>query len=1603
MYLKRILLLIIACSCFSWLIAQSGCGTVTIVSLEEFTPDEDDQANGSIKVVIHDTEPDAENNAIAFAWTGPNSSEPVTILPSEPDTYIITSLPAGDYTVKVVKFCIADWNSITEIASEDEGAVTVRSIPYLRATVREDRPALSSCVPAAIAEFIVLSGTAPYSLTVESVPQGKEALLGNVYTFNENTFYFSGLKAGDYTFTLEDDNGYKVQNLTLTITTLSLYHSYLGFSYTPGTPPATSTYVIKPYLDHVEGPFNVFVIEGRHINHYNSNYASSYLTNADSISKYFNIVWYFEDEPNITYPAEYKKVKESDAAKRWCLTLPAGLDFKYVSDNSKRIWVRQDGYNPDVRADDWESDGSCWNDQLTNDIIWTEEYLKKYEPITQSDSYQFETFFDNQLCKSGLRFPVASSSDIELVILPITYSIYKKEEGNNLTEIAKDLVYEAPALSGYRNAHLEAGWYIIEYEDRLGNAWSQEIELEDADEGIMTNISLTVAAQRRGGSTPTDYAAENLDDYEDIGSRVAVWFNFEGGATSNLTVTYEEVPPGFYFPAGSTEAISAGTTQSTSLTFYINNGFRYYQFVPGKYVISLTPEGCGQPHIEEFIIDKAGIDEFEYEITSDCSGVSVTALTSVSRMLRRPQANDDGSPDYWPSPHYCLARERTSISGVVEREYLGTSTKDYRTDKTTVIPYSDFTTMNGEQVVDYKLSIHFFLSSTSSLGSFTGSTRNYYYAREIDIDLSKIESGEYGAFKFDASKSSGFMCGQDANITVMATGGSPDYTYTLYETDSSLQPPVAGSSTNIISIIDTKTAGANEPVVFEFNDPQATTKYYWVEAIDASGCFEPKYQSITVYTLDASLAITKTEDLCDGDALTLTAVYIPDATYTWYRGGEVQDGTVVGGTRLYVTGNVYTVSNISDLHMATYHVHVNDNNGDCGINMIYSADVRFVPQLMVWDPQSGSSDWDNEQNWYPKGEGVPRECTDVYIPGNVNTFPSLVQGGGSNACRDIYFMPGAQLGQPQLLDYRYSYVELDFGEGIAIGSRSQDKSVTKEDLVNAGRDNVTSEQRIKFASATSGVTLERNRWNMLSAPLGNITTGDFAFGGFPFSYIKKFDAENGSEKSYISGTWADFSNEADMRFMPGQGFGHLYYDYDQAPYYSMDHSSQWDAVKAAHSLTSPTPQSIHGDNVEFGLAESNGILQFPYFADEYLSKTRRWHNYSGLATSGTSTFYFYRQAPRLAEDFLQWTGGRSSSYRSEYAYRFIPEQVTINKKKLDFTYNAGNFTEGDVLLVGNPYMSALDFDAFAAANPGIKSVGYQLFNGTDGYHESTNGSGGNHMVAPMQSFLVEAAATGNLNLVFNAEEMAKTDSGIKLKSVHPVQANKLTIIACNPEGEVKAYIKQHNEADDGFCSYDLSKIISSPAMSMRPDIYTLALTEDNSKRALLINTIKSNDIIIPVGIITTYQGEIKLELTGMSNYDADIVFIDVEAKQAEMNITGLESFSYPYISKPVLNSDGSADAMENRFMIRISPGLTTGFEPVNEDLFAYIHNNDLIISSLNNIIEGVQLYDLQGRIIFTENNIQSAFYKAEDLFHMTGVYIVKVYTQKGIKEFKLIR
>ncbi|GHU70123.1 hypothetical protein FACS189413_10040 [Bacteroidia bacterium] len=352
-------------------------------------------------------------------------------------------------------------------------------------------------------------------------------------------------------------------------------------------------------------------------------------------------------------------------------------------------------------------------------------------------------------------------------------------------------------------------------------------------------------------------------------------------------------------------------------------------------------------------------------------------------------------------------------------------------------------------------------------------------------------------------------------------------------------------------------------------------------------------------------------------------------------------------------------------------------------NVIDFKNVKVItsdPATTQWSPQSASTNWKDAANWT---NGIPGINSTATIPASAS-YPVLID---SAYVDNIIFASGAEIGRQDLLHYIRAHVQIDFGAG----------------------------------------GLSRDRWNMLASPIRQVYAGDFCFGGYPYTFLRKFDLSILNETQSQAG-WKDIRSLSEP-LLPGEGF---------ALWVNSDNES----VKGHEDLSD--------ENTGLGIV--NEKIELPYFENNEQSAAHRIHQYN----EGKSHFYVFD----TATDDLTLETTPVSVTRNEEAYRLANREVTIS-------VTFGEYNGRHIALIGNPFIATIDFDRFYEDNADKIQAHYYCWNNDkfNGYHapadthfwEDSEHSYNNY-IAPVSSFFIERKDGGSntVQLTFRISEISAT-------------------------------------------------------------------------------------------------------------------------------------------------------------------------------------------------------------------------------------------------------
>ncbi len=339
-------------------------------------------------------------------------------------------------------------------------------------------------------------------------------------------------------------------------------------------------------------------------------------------------------------------------------------------------------------------------------------------------------------------------------------------------------------------------------------------------------------------------------------------------------------------------------------------------------------------------------------------------------------------------------------------------------------------------------------------------------------------------------------------------------------------------------------------------------------------------------------------------------------------------------------------------------------------------------------------------------------------------------------------------------------------------------------------------------------------------------------------------------------------------------------------------------------------------------------------------------------------------------------------------------------------------------LIGNPYPSAIDIDEFIL-NPANAAIfdgtiylwthntaisssipGNYVYNYTSDDYASYNLTGGvksastaitggvepSGKIASGQAFFIDVKSSlpnGNYTGVFN-NQMRIADENNQFfrtelpKSTEAVEKNRLWLNIFNTGGAyhetLLGYVQgATNELDYG---YDGKFINAGNFVS----IYSILNTDKLSiqARALPFN----QQEVIPIGYRSSITGQMGISIEKKDGFFANqTVFLHDYVLGITHNLT-----EGPYWFT------AQQGTFDTRFELRFVDGTLSIDQPINQSSNVQIvgQNNVLEIKSNTTSIDSVYIYDVTGKLLRTEKEIQSNQYLSKPLYIANQVVIVKV-------------
>lgn len=767
-----------------------------------------------------------------------------------------------------------------------------------------------------------------------------------------------------------------------------------------------------------------------------------------------------------------------------------------------------------------------------------------------------------------------------------------------------------------------------------------------------------------------------------------------------------------------------------------------------------------------------------------------------------------------------------------------------------------------------------------------------------------------------------------------------------------------------------KTAGITRELTGTAENPVPSN--YLVKIKDEL-CENTSEEVIAIYSLASPSAIRSKEQqrkFCVGEPIELEVINLGNKIYTW---------TLPNGEKR--SGRKLVIDQAELKHSGKYTVTVSTIKCD-GIDteITIPTDISVSPRELWWREDAEDQNWNNLNNWSQADgkpiKAVPAPCTVVHIPAKVaKGYPDLSAQStirdifGDPVCSDIYFHYGSQLGTPQQLTYERAFVDYNFGK-----------------MSNGGA--VEAYQQSGHQTADSKL-LDRDRWYMVATPLNNMVSGDFSLAGYPKTYQRYLVASQ-SPNSITDVTFTRPFDTMVQTFAPPKYYHAL-------------------ALKVAGWETGRKGYDDHKY-----LNQIEGIIRIPFFADPSRKAAYPLHSYDEAA--GVSTFRYYNEETLAPLAYTE----QANRGKGIYPYRFVYERYNATKPTSSqiATINDGGATlqgyalsvsgvaAGSYFMVGNPFMTPIDFDKLLEFNKDVIYPYYYVFEDNKWMVysvETPSVSTRGKAIAPLQAVLLRSKSGSPSELRFPTSGaksvlLASWSLGEDLVSVQdaatPYKSTTLPIhLQMGHGGDAplaSAYVMWDAEGDN-------IPALGNNEYSESPLVYVV---DTDCGEGEMVLYPKRETGRLDVGVRASYASEMVLDFSDMDKSLYEYMTLTDRKSGREQDL--LRNPEYRFVHEL-----GVADP---RFTLQLKRyGVPTAVEEpadafVTPEISIHTVEESCIVQA-NQPIALIEVYDLSGQQVYryaSESNAQTLEH-AISLRELPRSMVVKVYLENGFMDIRKVQ
>ena len=652
-----------------------------------------------------------------------------------------------------------------------------------------------------------------------------------------------------------------------------------------------------------------------------------------------------------------------------------------------------------------------------------------------------------------------------------------------------------------------------------------------------------------------------------------------------------------------------------------------------------------------------------------------------------------------------------------------------------------------------------------------------------------------------------------------------------------------------------------------------------------------------------------------------------------------------------------------------------NNKDNCRVGYVFVT-LQVVPKTLVWSPDEISfTGWGLNDNW--KGliydangnitdtvEGfVPISGANVIIPklDNALAYPYIVHEDDAehghkhnhypmtidfqpHHCNNIYFAPGAKLHNQHVLQYEKAFVDMQITAG---------------------------------------------KWNMMSAPLQDMVSGDM------------FIPHDGD---WRDGSKIDELNPFEVSQFKGRRDGNAAYTFAQA-FYNTSVDILYEAKNGVEIKQSSSLEFTRSNTMAQALTPGTGYQLYGLGIQENETLTVR------LPKTDTE-YYYYTTAgtPSTQKDGITRTAGLG---KLAYTPSNDVMEITLNNNQANTEF-----------LFGNPTMAYIDMRALYKDNQGVWTGNFKRMTNSSWISVTQLTMATERYLAPMTSVLLESTSEANpmtimlkpshltLNNTVNPNRAPEEESNPEQSPARrmaiaerPIpqderETEKLTIYALGKNAHARTVLATNPAANDYYLAGEDALFVSTgvestSAVTSPLNMYTVA------EQVPMMADVRQGISEIPVAILAANNARseyMQLAFYYTSNWSRTCYFVDHKTGQRIRIMDGLViSVEMPLNHEQRYYIEGP-----DEYTSSSNGGVTTSTSGVTQPesvhrVWAYTQDGTVIINA-SDLIKSAMLYDITGRLVTTSDNSLITNSLTLSTTGTAGMYILDVTLRDGTTE-----